>query len=143
MSKKKGKKGTAAKPLPYDLINGTFGKRYVFFDSLQLDPSSKYYEVYDYASGLIKDLKRSLSPPEQNGNTNRFSEALNFLKNSAEFERTKELRFFRNFESRYPEIKELFPENTIDVQSDYTQFIININRALKGTEEFKAIISSE
>ena len=143
MSKKNNKKGTAAKPLPYDLIQGTFGKRYVFFDTLRTDPSSEYHDVYTYASDLITNLKKTLSPPQEESGTNRLTEALNFLKNSAEYERTKELRFFRNFESRFPEIKELFQIDVQDIKSDYTQFIININRALKGTKEFKAILSSE
>ena len=96
-----------AKPEIQLLANGA---RYVFYQSLKFENSSFYQRLYKEASANIKRYG-ALFSSSGNNITNfgtGYQEAINFLKRSAEFERQKELQFFQNFETAYPEIKKTF-----------------------------------
>ena len=131
-----------AKPEIQLLANGA---RYVFYDSLKFEESSSYRELYAAATSNIKKYS-SLFSSSGNSITNfgtGYQEAIGFLKKSAEFERQKELQFFQNFETSYPEIKNTFKIKVQDILDDYPAFILNINRAIKGTQQFQKELKSE
>lgn len=122
----------------------TVGQRYVFFSSLLKYPNrSKYYKLGQQASQALASLKDDLTPSQNgiNNPTTKIDEALQFLKNAAEFERSKELRFFQNFQKMHPETIATFNLNINNI--DYVDFIANINRALKGTIQFQNELNYE
>ena len=119
------------------------GKRYVFYTSLLLEPSDKYKDLGKYAQQQINHFSSTLSISKENGAGSQIKEALNFLKNSAAYEREKEVRFFKYYETMYPEIKQLFNIEPGQVYNDYIGFIANINQAIKGAEIFKKELHSE
>ena len=119
--------------------------RYVFYNSLKFENSPFYKKLYEKACADIKrygTLFSSSGTSITNFGTG-YQEAIAFLKKSAEFERQKELQFFQNFETAYPEIKETFKIKVQDILNDYPTFILNINRAIKGTEQFQKELKSE
>lgn len=119
------------------------GRRYVFYQSLFSEPSSKYQELGKYASTQISNFSASLGMSGENQGGQQIMQAINFLQNSADFERQKELNFFKHYETAYPEIKKLFDINPEDILNDYPTFITNINRAIKGTDTLKKELHSE
>lgn len=119
------------------------GRRYVFYKSLFSEPSSKYQELGEYASTQINNFSTSLGMSGENQGGQQIMQAINFLQNSADFERQKELNFFKHYETAYPEIKKLFDISAKDILKDYPTFIANINRAMKGTETLKKELHSE
>lgn len=122
------------------------GRRYVFYESAL---SSINIEVREAAQGAISSLSQELTQNKneqhtQNQSLNRIDTALSFLHSAAEFERQKELRFFSNFKSNYPEALDLFKDLKLeDITKDYLTFIAKINRALRGTTNFKRAINDE
>ena len=118
-------------------------KRYVFYQSLTSDPSPKYRELAQYAATNIETFKTNFSMTQEGHVGNGIAEALAFLERSAAFERQKELQFFQNIQTAYPELKETFNIKVEDVLKDYPSFIANINRALKGTRVFQQELQSE
>lgn len=120
------------------------GSRYVFFSSLLKYPSrSPYYKLGQQASQALTDFKSDLTPTQDgvNNPVTKIDIALQFLKKAAEFERTKEIQFFSNFQKMHPETVATFNLNTKDI--NYVDFIVNINRALKGTIQFKKELDYE
>lgn len=117
-------------------------KRYVFYKSLALESSTKYQNIYKYASRSI-DKFSNLMAPDNKKATSHIKQALDFLSKSAAFERQKELQFFQHFESAYPEIKSTFNIKVNDILDNYPSFIANINRAIKGTQQFQKELTSE
>jgi len=102
-----------------------------------------YQKLYRQALNSIINVKSNFGITSTGSAGTGLSEALVFLKNSAEFERQKELQFFQNFNTAHPEIRDSFNINPEDILNDYYSFIININRALKGTEEFSKTLDTE
>lgn len=149
MSKKSTKKNTRTKKstIPdLNSVNGFRGKRYVFFQTLSYETAEQYEELNTYAHSIINSFSSSLAIKDNTHDKNgdRMNQALSFLKNAAEFERQKELQFFQHFETSHPEIKEIFNiTSTQGIINDYEGFIVNINRAIKGTNEFKSILQTE
>ena len=121
----------------------TLGRRYVFYESLKSESSPIYQKLYRQALNRIINVKSNFGITSTGSAGTGLSEALVFLKNSAEFERQKELQFFQNFNTAHPEIRKSFNINPEDILNDYHSFIININRALRGTEEFNKTLNAE
>lgn len=118
------------------------GKRYVFYSQLRNEKTDEYKELYRAAEKNIEQYKVEFGAPKgQMGNG--LKEALSFLQASAEFERQKELQFFKNFETSHPEIKSTFNISFQNILDDYENFITNINRAIKGTKQLKKEIDAE
>lgn len=126
----------------FEIDSITQGKRYVFYGELRREKSDKYKELYRQAEGMIGQYKTQFG--STNGQMgNGLKEAIAFLKDSAEFERQKELQFFKNFETSHPEIKSTFNISVQDILNDYEGFITNLNRAIKGTTQLKKEINME
>lgn len=120
------------------------GKRYVFYTSLLSEGSSDYVKLGKYAQSQVNHFKSKLSMTEPGKGGSQIMQAINFLKDSAEFERTKELNFFQHYATSYPEIQQLFKNMTVkDIENNYIDFITDINRAIKGTEQIKKVVNSE
>lgn len=119
------------------------GHRYVFYTSLLNEESDNYKELGAYAQQQIQHFASTLTMTGENQGGQQIMQAINFLRDSAEFERQKELNFFKHYETSYPEIRQLFNINPEDIVNDYPTFIANINRAMKGTETLKKELHSE
>lgn len=130
MSKNKSKTNN----ISLDIDALTQGKRYVFYSSLRKEPREDYKDLYTEASDIIEKYKQQFGRVESGKLGNGIQEALNFLRDSAEFERQKELIFFKNFETSHPEFKTLFNIKPEEITDDYEAFVTNINLALTGTE---------
>lgn len=126
------------------IINGT-NHRYVFYTSLlSRHRNDAYRELGEYAQGQVAQFKNLFQMGKNTDDMGQgLKEALNFLKQSAEFERAKELQFFQNFTTAHPEVKSNFNIKIEDILNNYPLFITNINRALKGTDTLKQELSSE
>ena len=127
-----------------EIIERRSGARYVFYSSLKNEKSPIYQILYEHAKQAIEHYKIEFNNGVHNTSQGQsFTEAINFLAKSAEFERQKELQFFKNFETAHPEVKKAFNINADEILNDYPTFITNINRALKGTEQLKKELNTE
>lgn len=129
-----------------DLLNDIkLGKRYVFYTSQSHIDSS----VYNKTNSILQDLKtgitRSSDKLDSKKSETKMDLALDFLKTSATNERTKEVRFFQNFSSKFPKMQDLFNMEFTqeNMEKDYINFITNINKLLKGTENFERQLNNE
>lgn len=120
------------------------GYRYVFFTSLYSEESPIYRNLAYEAQNTINNVMQELHKTDQNSSDSltKMDQALNFLKAAASFERNQEIKFFSNFKNNFPEVKETFnidfTENNIDIN-----FIIEVNKLLKGAIEFKKELNTE
>lgn len=125
------------------LFNGGF--RYVFFDSLLDSKNGPYKKLGKWAqkniSTLAKDLQIS-SDTDRNSQT-KMDQALNFLKNAAEFERQQEIKFFENFKNQFPEVMETFKFDFSNEENIDIAFVKQINVLMKGTQALKKEINAE
>lgn len=122
------------------------GRRYVYFTSQEnTHQNSLYAKTNNILSELKAGITKSSNDLDQKKQENRMDLALNFLKTSATNERTKELRFFQNFNAKYPDMQKLFDIDFSQetMEKDYITFITNINKTLKGTENFKRQLNNE
>ena len=122
------------------------GKRYVYFMSQSnAHPASTYAKTSKILSELKAGITKSSNKLESKKQETRMDTALNFLKSSAENERNKEVRFFQNFNAQFPEMKQLFEMefSQESMEKDYINFIANINKTLKGTENFQKQLNNE
>ena len=122
------------------------GRRYVYFTSQEnTHQNSLYAKTNNILSELKAGITKSSNDLDQKKQENRMDLALNFLKASATNERTKELRFFQNFNAKYPDMQKLFDIDFSqeNMEKDYITFITNINKTLKGTENFKRQLNNE
>ena len=128
-----------------DLPQLKAGTRYVFFSSLENEPSSFYKSLASYAEDLLYDLEDDIRYDANNSSSmNKINTALAFLQKAAQFERAKEMQFFSNFKSKYPNAEQVFNINlTNPTNQDYISFIANINSALKGIKTFKNRLNTE
>ena len=128
------------------LKNIQVGQRYVFYQSAldSVVPEIRQAAT-DAVSALSSELTQNVQAQKnQTDSMSRIDIALNFLKGAAAAERTKELQFFKNFQSNYPETKDLFKDlNTIDIKNDYVEFIAKINKTLRGVTNFKRMVNDE
>ena len=126
-----------------DLPQLTAGTRYVFFSSLTKEASPLYKSLANTALDMLYDVQSDIKYDSENTSMNKINTALNFLEKAAIFERVKEVQFFTNFKTRYPNAEQVFNLNlTNPTQQDYIKFIANINSALKGIKIIKSIIAS-
>lgn len=120
------------------------GYRYVFFTSLYSEESPIYRNLAHEAQNTINNVMQELHKTDQNSSDSltKMDQALNFLKAAASFERSQEIKFFSNFKNNFPEVEETFnidfTENNLDIN-----FIIEINKLLKGANEFKKELNTE
>lgn len=123
----------------------TAGTRYVFFSSLEHEPSSLYQSLASYAEDLLYDLEGDIRyNANDTQSSNKINTALSFLQKAAQFERAKENQFFANFKNKYPDYEQIFNINLTNPSSmDYMNFIANINIALKGITTFKERLNTE
>ena len=128
-----------------DLPQLKAGTRYVFFSSLEWEPSSEYRSLASYAEDLLYDFEGDIRyNAKDTQSSNRINTALSFLQKAAQFERAKEIQFFSNFKSKYPNADQVFNINlTNPTNQDYISFIANINSALKGIKTFKNRLDTE
>ena len=128
-----------------DLPQLTAGPRYVYFSSLDAPGASPWHKtIASHAYEMLYDVKQDIQQNNSLKIPNNITYALDFLKNAAQYERTKELQFFQNFNQQFPEAKEFF---NIDLsnpsEKDYISFITNINITLKGLNVFKKRLNTE
>lgn len=122
------------------------GKRYVYFRSQENTHGNSLYAKTDT---ILQELKIGITASsdklDENKSKTKMDLALDFLKTAATTERTKEVRFFQNFNSQFPEMQKLFNMdfNQETMEKDYINFIANINKTLKGTETFKKELQAE
>lgn len=122
----------------------TAGTRYVFFSSLDHEPSSLYTSLASHARDMLYDLQDDIKYDSNNTSSNKINIALSFLQKAAQFERAKESHFFSNFQSKYPNAESIFNINiTNPSPQDYINFIANINNTLKGITTFKNRLNTE
>ena len=127
-----------------DLPQLTYGTRYVFFSSLDHEPSSLYTSLASHARDMLYDLQDDIKYDSNNTSSNKINTALSFLQKAAQFERAKESQFFSNFQSKYPNAESIFNINlTNPSPQDYINFIANINNTLKGITTFKNRLNTE
>lgn len=126
-----------------NLFNSGF--RYVFFDSLLDFKDGPYKKLGDWAkknmSILVKDLQIS-SNTDRNSQT-KIDQALNFLKDAAEFERQQETKFFENFKNQFPEVMETFKFDFSNEEDIDIAFVKQVNALMKGTQSLKKEINAE
>lgn len=128
-----------------ELIRLTTGTRYVYFSSLYNEESPIYQKMGQHADEALSNIASKLHKElTVDPNNNKVTTALEYLKQAAEFERTKEVQFFKNLKATHSDIENMF-NIKLDAPSydDYIKFIIDINRALEGAESFKKQVDTE
>lgn len=121
-------------------MSGTPGRRYIFFSSLE----HREQELAIQTKKALEGLQNEIQYDKNNTSMNRMKEALEFLRQSAHFERAKEQQFFSNFKSKYPNCEQVFNINlTNPTPEEYMSFIANINTTLKGVDTFKKRLKTE
>ena len=122
----------------------TASTRYVFFSSLETEPSPYYQLLADTADDMLHDFANEIRYDSNNTSSNKINIALAFLQKAAQFERAKEKQFFSNFKTKYPNAEQIFNINlTNPSPEEYISFITNINSALKGINVFKNRLNTE
>lgn len=132
----------------FSFFNSKTGQRYVYFSSLLNYPKkTDLYKLGAQAQDELKSINYSLLHKKDNNSNKgegKIIQSLNFLKQAAEFERSKELKFFQNYNSKYSNVFDSFKFDSItDSNFDYKKFIIDINVALKGFNSFKNELEAE
>ena len=132
------------KDMNKELLRLTTGTRYVYFTSLLTEDSSFYRDLGKNTQSALSNVKNSINNELSISDDSKVNTSLDFLKSAAAYERTKEIQFFTNFQSKFPDAMKILNLSINDPsQIDYIQFIANINTALKGTEAFKKQIIAE
>ena len=128
-----------------DLIKLTAGTRYVYFSSLYDEASPIYQKTGQRADAALSNIENQLHTElSVSSESNKVTTALDYLKQAAAFERTKEVQFFKNLKATHPEIEKMFNiKLDAPTNEDYIQFIIDINKALEGGEAFKKQLDTE
>lgn len=122
----------------------TASTRYVFFSSLEDEPSPYYQLLADTAEDMLHDFSNEIRYDSNNTSSNKINIALAFLQKAAQFERAKEMHFFSNFKTKYPDAEQVFNINlTNPSPEEYISFIANINSTLKGINVFKNRLNTE
>ena len=85
----------------FSFFNSKTGQRYVYFSSLLKYPKkTDLYKLGAQAQDELKSIDYSLLHKKDNNSNKgegKIIQSLNFLKQAAEFERSKELKFFQNY----------------------------------------------
>lgn len=129
-------------------IDSAMSTRYVYFSSILSEPKkSPQYKMGKQAQSQLNIISNSLlSNSETEGfkSEGKIINALKFLQQAAEFERTKEIQFFQNYRSQYSDVLDSFKFDSINGENlDYEQFITDINIAIKGLSSFKNELNTE
>lgn len=125
------------------------GQRLVYFSSIFKDfsPRSDQYQAALKAQNELNNFQSSLlsnSGSEGERSQGKIIQALNFLKEAAEFERNKEIKFFQNYRSQYLDVFDSFKFENLSAENlDYETFITDINIAIKGLQSFKNEVNTE
>ena len=128
-----------------DLIRLTAGTRYAYFSSLYSETSPIYQKLGMQGKDALSSIMSSVHAEMViDPNNDKITNALGYLQQAAQFERAKEIQFFKNLKSKYPEINKMFNINLDNpTTEDYIQFIIDINTALEGANNFKQQLNTE
>lgn len=127
--------------------NPAVGRRYVYFSNLlNLPHQSPYYKLGLQAQSYLNSAGASIlnTNSETGKSQGKILASLNFLKQAAEFERSKEIQFFSNYRSKYNDVLDNFKFDSISNNNfDYQSFIADINIAMKGLSSFKSEVKGE
>ena len=127
--------------------NPAVGRRYVYFSNLlKLPHKSSYYKLGLQAQSYLNSAGASIldTNSETGKSQGKILASLNFLKQAAEFERSKEIQFFSNYRSKYSDVLDNFKFDSISNNNfDYQSFIADINIAMKGLSSFKSEVKGE
>lgn len=128
-----------------NLIRLTAGTRYVYFSSLYNESSPIYQKIglsgQEALDSVISSVRAEMVVDP---NSDKITTALGYLQKSAQYERAKEVQFFKNLKNQYPEIDKTFNINLENpTQDDYIKFIVDINTLLEGTDSFRKQLTTE
>lgn len=118
------------------------GERYVFFTSLFEEQNNLFNNLGQEAATALNDWHRTILRSDNVNAPTKMDLALSFLQSAAAFERKKEINFFTNYTSMYPDAAKTF-NLTLTPDIDYIKFIAQINQTLKGAAAFEKELNTE
>ena len=125
-----------------EIVNDiSLGGRYVFFSSL-LDKPEPWRSIGTSAQASLDGISSRLKGEDNDIKNSRMGLALNFLKQAAIFEQSKEISFFNKYLSMYPELEQTF-NLKLSMDMNWMDFISHINVILKGANAFKNELRTE